>query len=126
MRRYDDPVEVRRGRVGDIEAPEQFVWRERLWVVREVVGHWIETGTWWEQAPVRSLLGLDAGREQRGPSAPEVLAPELLAPEVLAPELLAEREMWRVEAGRGPGWRGIFDLAFDWQGGQWRLVHVLD
>jgi hypothetical protein len=34
--------------------------------------------------------------------------------------------MWRVEAGRGPGWRGIFDLAFDWQGGQWRLVHVLD
>ena len=116
MRRYDDPVEVRRGRVGDIEAPEQFVWRERLWVVREVVGHWIETGTWWEQAPVRSLLGLDAGREQRGPSAAEVLAPELLA----------EREMWRVEAGRGPGWRGIFDLAFDWQGGQWRLVHVLD
>jgi hypothetical protein len=41
-------------------------------------------------------------------------------------ELLAEQEMWRVEAGRGPTWRGVFDLAFSWQGGQWRLVRVLD
>ncbi len=34
MRRYDDPVEVRRGMVGEpgrqVEAPEQFLWRGTL------------------------------------------------------------------------------------------------
>lgn len=117
MRRYDDPVDVRRGRVGEIEAPEQFVWRERLWVVCAVVGHWLETGTWWEQAPVHSLLGMDADRGERQPASAGV---------PVSTELLAEREMWRVEAGRGPGWHGVFDLAFDWQEGQWRLVRVFD
>ena len=119
MRRYGDPVDVRRGVVDGIEAPEQFVWRERLWVVCAVVGHWMETGSWWEQASARSLLGVEP----------------LATAEPLAPDLLAEREVWRVEAargrsasrtGRGSGWRGVFDLAFEWQGGQWRLVRALD
>src|SRR4051812_38541367 len=45
MRRYDDPVDVRRGQVaagaGDtavlVEGPEQFLWRGRLWRVSAVV-----------------------------------------------------------------------------------------
>ncbi len=43
-------------------------------------------------------------------------------------DLLAEREMWRVEAGRGrQAQAGVFDLAFDWGGGgPWRLVSALD
>ena len=44
MRRYDDPVEVRKGADED---PDQFLWRGRLWQVREVVAHWVETGAWW-------------------------------------------------------------------------------
>ena len=45
MRQYDDPVEVRRG---EAEDPDQFLWRGRLWKVRAVVAHWVETGPWWQ------------------------------------------------------------------------------
>jgi hypothetical protein len=39
----------------------------------------------------------------------------------------AERDVWRVEAGRGPGiGRGVFDLVFDWTDGSWRLTRCLD
>ena len=48
MRRYDDPVEVRTGLVRG--GPEQFLWRGRLWKVRAVLAHWVETGPWWQSA----------------------------------------------------------------------------
>ena len=102
MRRHDDPVEVRKGLVGDpgTEGPEQFLWRGRLWKVREVVAHWVETGAWWQGDP---LPGAD---------------------------LLAEREVWRVAAGHGAAAArdggGVFDLAFDWTDGRWQLVGCLD
>ncbi len=42
-------------------------------------------------------------------------------------DLGAERDVWRVEAGRGPGiGRGVFDLVFDWADGSWRLTRCLD
>ena len=46
MRRYADPVEVRRGWVSDVETegPEQFLWHGKLWKVRAVLAHWVETG----------------------------------------------------------------------------------
>ena len=47
MRLYDDPVEVRRG---ETEGPDQFLWRGRLWKVRAVLAHWVETGPWWQTA----------------------------------------------------------------------------
>lgn len=97
MRRYDDPVEVRRGQVGSQEAPEQFLWRGRLWKVRAVLAHWVETGPWW------------AG-----------------ARDSAARDLLAERELWRVEAGVGPGGAGVFEIALDWSDGSWQLVGCLD
>jgi hypothetical protein len=102
MRQYDDPVEVRRG---EAEDPDQFLWRGRLWKVRAVVAHWVETGPWWQG---------DSGA---------------------VADLVAERELWRVEAGRGmPGGRqasdpqayGVFDLSFDWTDGRWQLVGCLD
>ena len=81
MRQYDDPVEVRRG---EAEDPDQFLWRGRLWKVRAVVAHWVETGPWWQGA------GTDSGPARDG----------------AAVDLVAERELWRVEAGRGmPGRR---------------------
>jgi hypothetical protein len=98
MRQYDDPVEVRRG---EAEDPDQFLWRGRLWKVRAVVAHWVETGPWWR--------GAGSG----------------------ATDLVAERELWRVEAGRGlmvadADTYGVFDLSFDWTDGRWQLVGCQD
>jgi hypothetical protein len=118
MRRYDDPVDVVRGQVGDIEAPAQFVWRTRLWRVCAVVSHWVETGPWWEHADVHDLLGVRDGRdggEEASTSAVSVAS------------LLGERDVWRVEAARGRlGSRAVVDLSFDWATGEWRLVRCLD
>jgi Family of unknown function (DUF6504) len=124
MRRYDDPVETRMGLVSGVEGPEQFLWRGRLWKVRAVVAHWVETGPWWQSGGARAVIGSDeptAGAVQTGSA-----------------DLLGERELWRVEAGRGPGrpvgvepdaapdGGGVFDLAFDWSDGRWALVGCAD
>jgi hypothetical protein len=114
MRRYDDPVEVRRGLVGEAElgeSPEQFLWRGRLWKVYAVVAHWVETGPWWQSTDARAVLGAEAAAPSRS-------------------DPLGEREVWRVEAGRGAleaglG-NGVFDLSFDWAKGDWRLARCVD
>jgi len=110
MRQYDDAVEVRRG---ESEGPEQFLWRGRLWKVRAVVSHWVETGPWWQAST----------------------SPTHAVNDVVT-DLVAERELWRVEAGRGAqalGTQvvgeenvGIFDLSFDWTDGRWQLVGCQD
>jgi len=121
MRRYDDPVEVRRGtwdgsgsgpdREGG--GPEQFLWRGRLWKVRAVLAHWVETGPWWQSTDVRAVVGSDEATAAPGG--------------VAAADLLVERELWRVEAGRGlPGATGVFDLSFSWTDGSWQLVGCAD
>ncbi len=130
MRRYDDPVEVRRGWVEGPahrgEGPEQFLWRGRLWKVRAVLAHWVETGPWWQAAGVRAVIGSD---EQ--PVQPEQQPVQPSGG--LATDLLVERELWRVEAGRGghagadgQGDTGVFDLSFDWTHGSWQLVGCVD
>jgi hypothetical protein len=130
MRRYDDPVEVRKGWVTGVEAPEQFLWRGRLWKVRAVLAHWVETGPWWQSAGVSAVLG-SAEPDGSGAGDP--------GPRPLG-DLLTERELWRVEAGRGavpvaivgpdgpdgPDGGGVFDLAFDWADGRWQLVGCAD
>jgi hypothetical protein len=108
MRRYDDPVEVRKGRVDghEGEGPEQFLWHGRLWKVRAVLAHWIETNPWWQ------------GREEEEGSRSRSRS---------LGDLLVERELWRVEAGRGgPDPGGVFDLSFDWTDGRWQLVGCAD
>jgi hypothetical protein len=125
MRRYDDPVETRMGLVSGMEGPEQFLWRGRLWKVREVIAHWVETGPWWQSGGARAVIGSDD----------EAQVPRHGAVRRSGADLLAERELWRVEAGRGPGrpvpaegadgaagGSGVFDLAFDWSDGRWALV----
>jgi hypothetical protein len=105
----DDAAEVRRW----ADEPEQFLWRDRLYLVRAVLGHWMESGKWW-RADV-----LDAGALNA-----EVLNDEVLNDEVLNDK---EREFWRVEAGAGQlGDTGVFDLCFDWSHGRWTVVRVQD
>ena len=131
MRRYDDPVETRMGVVSGMEGPEQFLWQGRLWKVRAVVAHWVETGPWWQSGGARAVIGSD----DPAPADPRPT-------ELRSVDLLGEREMWRVEAGRGPGrpvstdsdgtpdgppdGGGVFDLAFDWSDGRWALVGCAD
>jgi hypothetical protein len=119
VRRYDDPVEVRKGADED---PEQFLWRGRLWQVREVVAHWVETGAWWTRRTA------DQSNQSEGPVGG------------VDTDLLREREVWRVAAARGrvaaqqslgaspehdPGF-GVFDLVFSWSEGSWQLVRAVD
>ena len=134
MRRYDDPVEVRRGMaedndgrglggsVGGEGAPEQFLWKGRLWKVRAVQAHWVETGPWWQSPGVHSLLGHSADNSDSSASADSAEAPSA----AVQTDLLAEREIWRVEAARGPLAGGVFDLVFDWSDGTWRLARCVD
>ena len=144
MRRYDEPVEVRKGGldetlridgiggVGGEGAPTQFLWRDRLWQVRQVVSHWVETGAWWQGSEARSVLGDGSGVEQGGEQGGDTA--------VLSRDLLREQEVWRVEAVRGraaalatlagrdgedPG-LGVFDLVLDHGTGRWRLAGCWD
>ena len=114
MRRYDDPVETRMGQVSGTEGPEQFLWHGRLWKVRAVLAHWVETGPWWQSGGARAVIGSDDPAAENRSSRPS------------GGDLLGERELWRVEAGRGPDGGGVFDLAFDWSNGRWALVGCAD
>jgi len=156
MRRYDDPVEVRRGMVagpgGTQEGPEQFLWRGRLWKVCDVMAHWVETGAWWrsrgagavlgtetEDAAVAASVGVGGGAGAGGVAAMTVSPGASVSGPSVSGDLLAEREVWRVEAARGlaaaravgpdgspGGGRGVFDLTFDWADGSWRLTRCAD
>lgn len=125
MRRYDDPVEVRRGMVsgpgGRQEGPEQFLWRGRLWKVCDVVAHWVETGAWWQSPGVYAVLGAEEPEEPSGSATGRSHA-------VVDPA--ADREVWRVEAARGlaatGAGTGMFDLTFDWADGSWQLTRCAD
>ncbi|MBD8869200.1 DUF6504 family protein [Nocardioides donggukensis] len=120
MRRYDDPVEVRRGMVGQQEGPEQFLWRGRLWKVRDLLAHWVETGPWWASAGALATVGSGAGGEVgSGAGSGDGSG-------IGGGDLLDERELWRVEAGTGPGGGGVFDLSFSWTDGSWQLVGCQD
>ena len=127
MRRYDDPVDVRKGQVAGaggaaVEGPEHFVWKGRLWKVHAVVAQWVETGPWWQSSGVHAVLGDDD---------PDPTVPPLASGRAgtVGTDLAVEREVWRVEAARGMAvdlGRGVFDLVFDWGDGSWRLTRCLD
>lgn len=128
MRRYDDPIEVHSAEVeapsparvaedaagelvdapGGVGPPQAFIWRGRLYAVRQVLGHWRERRAWWRTA-------LDPAPGQR--SGIDAAS--------------CEQQVWRVEAspGRERG-TGVFDLVHDDipEAGQahWRLVRVSD
>jgi Family of unknown function (DUF6504) len=140
MRRYTDPVEVRQGPLEDdarglgaqgaAEGPQQFLWRGRLWKVRAVLAHWVETGPWWQSTGARAVVGSEEAAAETHASGDRGRVP--------LGDLLTERELWRVEAGRPrppaitpdgdteSGISGVFDLSFDWADGRWTLVGCTD
>ena len=91
-----------------------------------MLAHWVETGPWWQSTGARAAIGSeDAAAETETRGVPQ---------RPLLGDLLTERELWRVEAGRGrldstdgePDGGGVFDLAFDWADGRWTLVGCTD
>ncbi|WP_432511931.1 DUF6504 family protein [Kineococcus sp. SYSU DK001] len=103
VRRFSDEVHVRSGELAEGgRAPVQFIWRGRLYVVREVLSRWRERSAWWEHAAIAAVHGdatePDASRDHR--PRPVLEIGDL------------EREVFRVEAGSGRtgGW-GVYDLA---------------
>ncbi|MDO5676530.1 MAG: DUF6504 family protein [Propionibacteriaceae bacterium] len=100
MRRYDDPIFVLFA-----DEPRQFIWRDRLLLVKEVQSRWSRATPWW------------AGQQARAARGENVEQP--------AGDILGEREIWRVEAGNGQH-RGVYELARTIDAEDWVLQAVLD
>ena len=156
VRRYEEPIEVRAARQAESAAgegaapgaPDAFVWRGRLYVVREVLDHWQERRPWWRDAldgsepagqGVQGRQGRPAAQGAPGaPGAPDRSVgdsggvPSAMGARGAAapPAVLGgarERQVWRVEAsaGRTAG-TGVYDLGTDPSLQQWRLLRVAD
>ncbi len=131
-------------------VPSQFLWRGRVYVVREVLAHWIELGTWWttralQPTPARPRRVLGHPVEGAGtpaPSSSPAAPPSHAAPRSVAADVGAvEREVWRVEASAGRSSApGVYDLVrdipahdpvagprpLDAAPARWRLARTLD
>lgn len=110
-RLHADVVEVQRRD----DEPVQFLWRGRLYVVREVLARWTESGGWWRTAAVQALsLGGPADGSEESMAGPVSVDD-------------GEQDWFRVEAGAGrAAGTGVYDLCFSWSSGCWSLVRVLD
>jgi hypothetical protein len=136
MRRYTDPVEVRSTSPEDAGAPSAFLWRGRLYVVRDVLGHWLERASWWSSPAARMVHGegvptVDGALALDGP------LPDASAGRVRVADLAQEREVWRVSASPGRAYAGgVYDLCREPAGeagasrgspaAVWHLVRVAD
>jgi hypothetical protein len=112
-RRFADPVEVQRSLQDGEPVPATFLWRGRLYVVRNVLGHWWERRSWWTSAAGRAVHG-EGDAPAGGPAAAG-----------------ADREVWRVEASRGRSFgSGVYDLCVAGTGPAdgrgWHLIRVVD
>jgi hypothetical protein len=129
--------------VSGIEGPHQIVWRDRLYVVRDVLGHWVETGPWWRSVAALRVHGTDPpvgspARTGPGPEAPAGLRDIPLHDPPQDPphdgdraatvlDEGGDREVWRVEVAAGrQGSTAVLDVALDAADGRWRLVHAHD
>ncbi|MFC6359020.1 DUF6504 family protein [Luteococcus peritonei] len=145
VRRHDEVIEVRQGRIGEgiaglepavdpqlAEGPSQFLWRDRLWRVLQVQARWVESGAWWDSPGVRAARGdwEPAPQEAFSPHEGAVTAPEPghAATAALADDdLLCEQEVWRVEAACGRMFsRGVYELVHVLGSDGWRLRTVMD
>lgn len=131
-RGYDDTVHVRLAeapRPDGRDAPSQFLWRGRLYLVSAVLGYWRERQAWWSLEPALAVHGV--GGEGAGAPAPRSPTSGRAA------DVGADREVWRVEAAPGRSASpGVYHLARDApsptatarqvSAGTWRLLQVCD
>src|SRR5437868_12187123 len=109
MRKYADPVEVRTTTTTtttdeEAEAPTAFLWRGRLYIVRDVLGHWRERRSWWSSPAARMLHG--EGGVPEDPSGGDLAGAGLRVV-----ELAEEVQVWRVSASpRRSLARGVYAL----------------
>lgn len=117
-RRHADPVEVRLRTAESGPVPDQFLWRGRRYLVREVLARWTESGSWWSGTAIRALT---TGAEV-GPHAGAEVDDR-------------ETQWWRVEADSGrlaalsggePPPSGTYDLCFAEKACSWTLKRVMD
>jgi len=54
----NEPIKVHRNRDSTITA---FIWRKRLYRVREVLDRWREPSEWWDEEAVRLFFRVNAG-----------------------------------------------------------------
>jgi hypothetical protein len=113
VRRYGEEVLVKPAPpAGDDEdRPASFLWRGRLYVVRDVLGHWRENTSWWSSPAARAVHGESSshpGDEPAGAADPGTSRSSSRT------ALCTEREVWRVEASRGRAFdSGVYDLCRD-------------
>jgi hypothetical protein len=113
-RRHADPVEVR----GTGDRPTHFLWRDRVYAVREVLGHWKESHPWWEEARRTGATGTTGRPRTAADPAPAT---------ALSHCVRTEREVWRVEASPGRAFAiGVYDLSLDPEAARWTLTRTAD
>ena len=113
-RRHTDAVEVRTRVEPAGPVPDQFLWRGRLYCVREVLARWTESGSWWRGTAVRALAD-----GETGPAATAAVLDD------------GETQWWRVEADSGrlaalTAGPGVYDLCFAQSSATWSLRRVMD
>lgn len=122
-RLHADPVEVRTRAAESGPVPDQFRWHGRLYLVRDVLARWTESGSWWRGTAVRALttgvtatatVTADVADEQTGLAVDD-----------------RETQWWRVEADSGrldalSGGSGVYDLCFEESASSWSLKRVMD
>ncbi len=107
MRTYDEPICVLFS-----DRPQQFIWRDRLLLVKEIQGRWSTSTAWWESSRVSAARG-------------DVATPTATTDTTATTDLLEEVEVWRVEAGNGMQ-RGVYELARCVGQDDWVLQAVCD
>ena len=129
MRRYGEDIEVRPGLVAGDEGPAQFFWRGRVWLVRSLLSSWITSTPWWRSADAARVLGSEGDWAARVGGARDDghVEGSDRSDAVASAAPMEELQVWRVEAGRGGGYRiGVFDISRSTVTGQWRLETCLD
>jgi Domain of unknown function (DUF6504) len=127
---HDEPVDVlRRG-----DAPEQFLLRGRLYVVRGVLAHWVEPSGWRWAAPVWSAPADEAVCVGAAVGPAAGLGPAVGAPAVLPRRQpagravvadVADRELWRVAAAAGQNApMQVFDLCCSHEESRWTVTRL--